>query len=109
MPATFDDRHLAQQSATVFHPINETDKIAMASLRAIVEPHKGQLRGTAARAPFDAIMEHVAVPEGVTFEAGTVGGIPGWWSKPEGAQTDAVILHVHGGGSTGARRKHFAI
>ncbi len=37
------------------------------------------------------------VPEGVTFEAGTVGGIPGWWCKPEGAQSDAVLLHIHGG------------
>lgn len=69
----------------------------MAAMRAIVEPHKGTLRGTAARAPFDAIMEHVAVPEGVTFEASVVGGVPGWWSNPEGAQPDSVILHLHGG------------
>jgi epsilon-lactone hydrolase len=97
MPTTLEDQRFSQQSATVFHPISTADKTAMAGLRAIVEPNKGQLLGTAARAPFDAIMEHVAVPEGVTFEAGTVGGIPGWWSKPEGAQPDAVILHVHGG------------
>ena len=69
----------------------------MAGLRAIVEPNKGRLQGTAARVPFDAIMEHVAAPEDVTFEAGTVGGVPGWWSKPKGAQPDAVILHIHGG------------
>ena len=47
--------------------------------------------------PFDAIMEHVAVPEDVIVQAGTVGGVPGWWSKPEGAQPDAVTLHIHGG------------
>jgi monoterpene epsilon-lactone hydrolase len=42
-------------------------------------------------------MEHVAVPEDVTFEAGAVGGVPGWWSKLKGAQPNAVILHIHGG------------
>jgi len=97
MPTSLEDQRSAQQSATVFHPISTADKTAMAGLRAIVEPNKGQLLGTAARAPFDAIMEHVAVPEGVTFEAGTVGDIPGWWSKPKNAQPGAVILHIHGG------------
>jgi acetyl esterase/lipase len=90
-------QRVAQQSATVFHSISEGDKAEMAALRAIVSPNKGRLQGTAARAPFDAIMERVAVPEGVSFEAGTVGGVPGWWSKPDGARTDAVLLHIHGG------------
>jgi epsilon-lactone hydrolase len=97
MPTILEGRRFAQQSATVFHSIGEADKSTMAGLRAIVEPHKGSLRGTAARAPFDAIMERVAVPEGMTFEAGIVGGVPGWWAKPNGAQPDAVILHLHGG------------
>lgn len=97
MLTSLENQRFAQQSATVFHPISTADKIAMAGLHAIVEPHKGNLRGTAARAPFDAIMEHVAIPEGVTIEAGSVGYVPGWWSKPERARSDAVILHLHGG------------
>ena len=97
MPKSLEDQRFAQQNETVFHPTNAEDKTAMAGLRAIVEPNKGSLRGTAARAPFDAIMEHVALPEGVMFEAGTVGGVPGWWCKPNGALPDAVILHIHGG------------
>jgi len=97
MSTSLEDQCFAQRSTTVFHPISAADRIAMAGLRAIVEPNKGSLRGTQARAPFDAIMEHVAVPEGVTFETGSVGGVPGWWSKPEGARPDAVILHIHGG------------
>jgi epsilon-lactone hydrolase len=91
------DRRLIRGSATVFHRISEIDKTAIAAMRAIVEPHKGSLHGTAARMPFDGIMEHVAIPEGVTFEAGTVGGVSGWWSKPKNAQPNAVILHIHGG------------
>jgi monoterpene epsilon-lactone hydrolase len=97
MPTSLEGQRFAQQSATVFHPIGTADKTAMAALRAIAEPNKGRLRGTTARQPFDAIMEHVAVPVNVIFEAGTVGGVPGWWCKPKGAQPDAVILHIHGG------------
>jgi acetyl esterase/lipase len=97
MPTSLEDQPSTPRSATVFHRISAADKTAMAAMRAVVEPNKGRLQGTAARAPFDAIMEHVAVPEGVTFEAGTVGGVPGWWSKPKDAQPDAVILHIHGG------------
>lgn len=116
MPTTIEDQRFAQRSAAVFHPISTADKTAMAAMRATVEPNKGRLQGTAARVPFDAIMEHVAVPEGVTFEAGTVGGIPGWWCRPQAAQPGAVLLHSHGGwfnwGSAKAYRNlvgHFAI
>ena len=42
-------------------------------------------------------MERAVVPDGVTFEAATAGGIPGWWAKPARAQKGAVIVHVHGG------------
>src|SRR5580700_8894113 len=79
------------------HRISAEDKTAMSALRTIVEPNKGRLRGTAARVPFDAIMEHVALPQGVTVEAGTVGGVPGWWCRPKDVRPDAVILHIHGG------------
>ncbi len=58
---------------------------------------KGRFEGTAGRGLFNDIMERVAVPDGVTFEAATVGGIPGWWAKPARAQEGAAIIHVHGG------------
>jgi acetyl esterase/lipase len=79
------------------HPITAEDKVAMAALRAMVEPLKGTLQGTAARQPFDAIMEHVPAPEGVRFEADTVGGVSGWWCRPSQAKSEHVILHLHGG------------
>jgi monoterpene epsilon-lactone hydrolase len=43
---------------------------------------KGKFEGTAGRGLFNDIMERVAVPEGLSFEAATVGGIAGWWVKP---------------------------
>ena len=79
------------------HPTTAEGKVAMAALRAMVEPLKGKLQGTAARPPFDAIMERVPAPKGVNFEADTVGGILGWWCRPSHAESEHVILHVHGG------------
>ena len=36
------------------HRISAEDETAMAAMRAIAEPNKGRLEGTAARVPFDA-------------------------------------------------------
>jgi len=82
---------------SVFHPITAEDATAMAVMRAIVEPNKGRMQGTAARVRFDAIMERVTAPEGVTYEADTVGGVSGLWCKPEDARPGEVVLHIHGG------------
>jgi len=79
------------------HPLSQEDALAAAALRASVAPFKGQLAGTAARAPFEAIMERVAAPTDVTFEADTVGGISGWWAKPARPRKGAAIIHLHGG------------
>jgi epsilon-lactone hydrolase len=84
-------------SWSVIHPLSEEDAVAAATLRAAVAPMKGKLKGTDGRAPFDAIMEQVAAPVGVTFEAATVGGISGWWARPARGEKNAALLHVHGG------------
>ena len=81
----------------VIHPVSPEDSIAAAVSRSAVAPMKGKLQGTAGRAPFDQIMERVAVPEGVTFETAIVGGISGWWARPARAHKGAAIVHVHGG------------
>src|ERR1700730_15536768 len=81
----------------VIHPLTQEDSIAVAALRSVVAPMKGKVEGTAGRGPFNDIMERVAVPEGVTFEASSVGGISGWWAKPAKARREAAIFHVHAG------------
>jgi hypothetical protein len=108
MPITLEGKHFAQSGKTVFHLISAGDKAAMAAMRAIVEPSKGRFQGTAARVPFVAIMEHVAVPAAVIFEAGVAGGIFGWLSRPQAVQPVAVALQIMEGGSTGVRRRRFA-
>jgi monoterpene epsilon-lactone hydrolase len=82
---------------SVFHPITTEDAAAMAAMRTIVMPNKGRLQGTNARVPFDAIMERVTAPDGVTYEADTVGGVSGLWCKPRHARPGEVVLHIHGG------------
>jgi acetyl esterase/lipase len=81
----------------VSHPLSQKDSAAVAALRSMVAPMKGKIEGTAGRGPFNDVMEQVAVPEGVTFEADTVGGLSGWWAKPAKARQGAAIIHVHGG------------
>jgi monoterpene epsilon-lactone hydrolase len=79
------------------HAATSEDTVGMAALRAMVEPNKGKMQGIAGRAPFDAIMMRVAESEGVSYRQDTVGGVPGWWCEPTGAQPGATILHFHGG------------
>jgi acetyl esterase/lipase len=79
------------------HPVSQGDSVAAAALRAGVAAFKGKLAGTAARAPFDDVMERVAAPTDVTFTADTVGGISGLWAKPARARKGAAIIHAHGG------------
>jgi acetyl esterase/lipase len=79
------------------HPLTQGDSPAATALRAAVAAFKGKLGGTAARAPFDDVMERVVAPTDVTFEPDTVGGVSGFWAKPARAQKGAAIIHVHGG------------
>jgi monoterpene epsilon-lactone hydrolase len=80
-----------------FHPLTAQDRSAMAAFRTIAEPNKGKLRGTAARAPFDALMSSIIAPQGVKFREDRIGGILGWWCEPTDALPGAAILHLHGG------------
>lgn len=79
------------------HAISAEDNAAMLAMRAIVEPNKGRMQGPAARVPFNAIMERVIAPAGITYEADTVGGVSGWWCRPVSARPGETILHLHGG------------
>src|SRR3981081_3074962 len=79
------------------HPVSQQDAGGANGLRGAVAAFKGKLTGTAARGPFDDVMERVVAPTDVTFEADTVGGISGWWAKPARPKKGAAILHAHGG------------
>jgi epsilon-lactone hydrolase len=97
MPAEIREKTTIEEPWSLIHPLTPEDSAAMANLRSAVAAMKGQLAGIAARAPFNGIMERVAAPDGVSFEADTVAGVSGWWAKPARAKNDAAILHLHGG------------
>jgi monoterpene epsilon-lactone hydrolase len=86
-----------KQGLPIVHPVSQSDSVAAAALRAGVAAFKGKLAGTAARGPFDDVMERVAAPTDVTFESDIVGGISGLWAKPARRRTGAAIIHAHGG------------
>ncbi len=85
------------QPLVTIHPLTPEDAVGMSALRAVVEPNKGRMQGTGARGAFDAIMNRVSAPEGVTYRPDTVGGVQGWWCTPAGAAPEQALLHFHGG------------
>jgi monoterpene epsilon-lactone hydrolase len=87
----------AEAAWLMIHPVSQNDSVGAAAMRSAVAPMKGKVEGIASRASFGELMERVPVPNGVTFEAATVGGVPGWWAKPAKPPKGAAILHAHGG------------
>jgi acetyl esterase/lipase len=87
----------AKTSWMVMHPLGKEDSTAVAAMRSAVAPMKGGVEGTAGRGPFNGIMERVVIPEGVTFEAGSVGGISGWWARAPRTRKGVAVVHIHGG------------
>jgi epsilon-lactone hydrolase len=82
---------------TETHPLTPEDAAVMTALRGMVSPMKGKLQGTGAREPFNAIMERVASPDNVTYQAASVGGVSGWWCQPSRPRPGEAIIHLHGG------------
>jgi acetyl esterase/lipase len=83
---------------TTHHPQYQPDREAMAKMRLMLDGLKGTVAGPEAREPFDHMMENVPAASGVAYEAAEVGGVPGWWCRPDDAVADAALLYLHGGG-----------
>jgi acetyl esterase/lipase len=86
------------QPFIAIHPLDPEDTLAITPMSAAMRFAKGvRAETSAARAQFDAFMEHVPPPAGVIFETGSVGDIPGVWVRPASRRSGEVILHLHGG------------
>ena len=87
---------------TSVHPPVAEDVALMAERRAAAAATGGEDEGGEAgprdRAGFDAMIETTPGAPGLRYEPGTVGGVPGWWCKPDGARPGARLLFAHGGG-----------
>jgi epsilon-lactone hydrolase len=84
-------------SYVAIHPLDSEDAVITAGMRAMVSSGKGARQGPEARGRFDALMEKVSPRDDVTFEADTLGGVPGLWIHPADLRSGGVILHLHGG------------
>jgi acetyl esterase/lipase len=69
----------------------------MVAMRLMVASMKGSVTGPSARQQFDKLMEQTPAAAGMTYEAADVGGVPGWWCRPNDAAVDAAMLYFHGG------------
>ena len=59
------------------------------------------------REEYDRAVEIFPLPETVAHEPGSLGGIPGEWLRPEGADASRALLYFHGGGYVlGSTRSH---
>ena len=79
------------------HPLDPEDAAITAAMRAMVSSSKGARPGIEARGQFDALMESVSPRGDVTFEADTLGGVPGLWVHPADWRSGEAIVHLHGG------------
>jgi monoterpene epsilon-lactone hydrolase len=84
-------------SFVAIHPLDPEDAAITAAMRAMTNSTKGARPGIEARGQFDAFMESVLPRDDVTFEADTLGGIPGLWVHPADWRSDDAIVHLHGG------------
>jgi epsilon-lactone hydrolase len=82
---------------TVIHPLDSEDRATIDRIRAAVRTQKGARWRIEARPSYDALLENVPAPDGVSFEPGTVGGVSGVWVYPASSRPDQAILHFHGG------------
>ena len=91
-------RQMQPKRFVAIHPLDPEDASAITPLRAGMRAAKGvRSRSVDARAQFDALMERVPPPGGVTFETGSVGDVPGLWVHPASSRSGEAILHLHGG------------
>ncbi len=79
------------------HPLDPEDAAITAAMRAMVSSSKGARPGIEARGQFDALMKSVLPRDDVTFEADTLGGVPGLWVHPTDWRISEAIVHLHGG------------
>ena len=80
----------------MYHALLPEDKTAMAAYRQAAAAAKGMI-GPEARPEFDQMMEQTPAANKVSYEAGVVGGVHGWWCLPDDVEPHTALLYLHGG------------
>jgi acetyl esterase/lipase len=85
------------QMNTNYHKESLADQAAMQIMRAELRLQPALQFGPEARPVFDEIVARTPAAQNVSYEAATVGGVPGWWCKPSDTVKGAAVLYLHGG------------
>src|SRR5690348_3947721 len=80
------------------HPLDPRDIAPARANREARAATRGTPLGVEARRAFDAKKEAIVPARGVTVTAATIGGVSGFWCRPDNAFPDTNILFLHGGG-----------
>jgi epsilon-lactone hydrolase len=83
--------------AIIHHDIHSTDETTMSAVRAMLAAAEAPALVPESRAGFDDLIKRTPEPEGVSFAAEVVGGISGWWCRPDDCAARTAILYLHGG------------
>jgi epsilon-lactone hydrolase len=81
---------------TIHHKEHLLDRAAMLAMRAVLAVQPELKFGPEARPDFDSLMEKTPAAE-VTYDVATIGGVAGWWCRPEHPLNDSAIIYFHGG------------
>lgn len=81
----------------VYHSEYPADHAAMQAMRAQLRLQPALEFRPEARPVYDQLIAATPKAMNVGYEAATVGGVPGWWSRPPDAVERAAILYLHGG------------
>ncbi len=87
------------------------DLATVAAVRAQTAPFKGMMSGPQARGPYDDMIGAIPAAADVTYEKADIGGVSGFWCRPQTATPNAAILYLHGGAyvlGTANAYRHFA-
>jgi monoterpene epsilon-lactone hydrolase len=82
---------------TTYHKEHLLDRAAMLAMRAILAVQPKLEFGPEARPGFDELIAKTPAAAFVTYEAATMGGVAGWWCKPEQVIEGCAIVYLHGG------------
>ncbi|MFZ6638296.1 alpha/beta hydrolase [Undibacterium sp. TC4M20W] len=89
---------MKSHNTIIHHQQHDQDRAFMVDLRAALASAPKLELTPEARPGFDVLMSQVPLADAVDYETSSVARIPGAWCSPAGAQSDAAILYLHGGG-----------
>jgi monoterpene epsilon-lactone hydrolase len=85
------------EAMTTRHKEHLLDRAAMLAMRTVLAVQPKLEFGPEARPEFDTLMEKTFAAEGVTYDVETIGGLAGWWCKPQQSADDSAVVYFHGG------------